>query len=82
MERASLSPAAPARSSRKEADEADPDECGFDDTKGAIAEGDRFALPPEDREQNDGRSNVCDGGQDFQEGALRAIRVSAPSLRM
>src|SRR5919106_5149605 len=57
----------PQRHNRKETDEADDDKGRFNDTKGDIANGDGFALPPEDAIQHDGRGDIGDGGEDLQE---------------
>jgi hypothetical protein len=65
----------PQHDNRQEADEADDDERGLHDPKGDIAERDRFALPPEDREQHNGGGDVGDREQDFQERAYGHLRV-------
>lgn len=80
MDRASLLAPAPRQifpqhHHRQEADEADDDEGGLHDPRGDIAQRDRFALAPEDREQHDRRSDAGNREQDLQERAQGHLGV-------
>ena len=52
---------------REEADDADGDEGGFDEASSDVAQGARFALPLEDREEHHGGADVGDDEEHFEE---------------
>jgi hypothetical protein len=58
---------------RKEADEADDDDRGFNDTSGDIAKGDAFAWPLEDGKQHDRGADVGDGKNDLFISAIAGL---------
>src|SRR5688572_11630739 len=71
---------APAKSSRNvttdsQADQADDDDDGLDDTTGNVAERKRLALPLDDGPQHDGGADVGDGEEDLAERAQLDTRV-------
>jgi len=73
----------PQRHDGQQADQADDDDDGLDDTAGDVAERERLALPLDDRPQHDDGADVGDGEEDLaeraQSDALRAC-VTDPGL--
>jgi hypothetical protein len=65
----------PQRHDREQADQADDDDDGLDDTTGDVAERERLALPLDDGPQHDGGSDVRDGEEDLAERAQLDARV-------
>jgi hypothetical protein len=67
----------PQRHDRKEANDPGSDEGAFDNTGGDIAQGEALVLPLENREQHDGRSDVGDNEDHFEERPEGDAAVSA-----
>src|SRR5919106_2702989 len=68
-------PAWRKRQDREDIDDADGDKRVLGQTGCHVPEGERFVLPPEDREQPEGGADVGDDEEELEEGAQGYLRV-------